>query len=191
MRPGALGYNMNMRITVGTTNKVKLQAVHEAVALYPRIFPKPKIISIDVPVALYGHPKTLEETIGGALERAKKAFDTCSYSIGLEGGLMEAPYTRHGFLETGACAIYDGERYYLGLGPAFEWPGQITEFILQNKGDASQAFKQLGFTKEDKLGMEKGGILGLLTDNRITREALTKTSIIMALIQLEKSHFYR
>ena len=103
---------------------------------------------------------------------------------------MEVPFTKTGFMEVGACAIYDGTNFFLGLSPAFEWPQKVTDLILNNKADGSQAFKQLGLTKHEKLGAVEGGIVGVLTGGKLTREDFTKYSIIMALTQLEKPEFF-
>lgn len=180
-----------MEIKVGSKNIVKVQAVRDAVVLYPDLFPDPNVIGVDVNVELFGHPKSINETIEGAIKRAKESFNDCSYSFGLEGGLIEVPYTKSGFMEVGACAIYNGKDVYLGLSPAFEWPVRVTEMILSGEADGSQAFKKLGYTKHEKLGAIEGGIGGFLTNGRLTREGFTQYSIIMALIQLEKPELYR
>ena len=179
-----------MKINVGSKNQTKVTAVKEAVALYPSLFPNPEVIGVDIDVELYGHPKNIEETVNGAIERAKKAFTNCDYSFGLEGGLLEVPLSKTGYMEVGVCAIYDGKNFHLGLSPAFEWPKSVTDLILSGKADASQAFKQLGLTTDEKLGAAKGGIIGFLTEGRLTREDFTRYSIIMALIHLEHpEHF--
>jgi len=179
-----------MRIKTGSKNQTKIKAVEQAVALYPKLFPNPEIIGVDVEVELYGHPKNIKETVEGAIERAKKAFINCDYSFGLEGGLLEVPFTKTGYMETNVCAIYDGENYHLGLAPAFEWPKKVTESILSGKTDASSAFKELGLTTEEKLGATEGGITGFLTHGRLTRENTLRDAIIMALIHLEHpEHF--
>lgn len=180
-----------MRINVGSKNKTKVKAVEDAINLYPGLFPKPETIGVNVNVPLFGHPKNLKETVQGAITRAKEAFIDCDYSFGLEGGLMEVPFSATGFMEVGVCAIYDGKKIYLGLAPAFEWPKKVTDLILSNKADASQAFKKLGLTHHEKLGAVKGGIIGFLTNSKLTREDFTKYSIIMALVHLEKPEFYR
>src|SRR5258708_4547627 len=159
-----------MKIHVGSKNQTKIQAVRDTLRLYPILFPHPEIIGIDVHVPEFGHPKNIKETVQGAIERAKKAFSDCAYSFGIEGGLMEVPFTKSGFMEVGACAIYDGKNMYLGLGPGYEWPHGVTDLIVSGKADGSQAFKQLGYTKHEKLGAEKGGIIGYLTEDRLTRE---------------------
>jgi inosine/xanthosine triphosphatase len=179
-----------MKIHVGSQNQTKIQAVHDAVTLYPKLFPNPQITGINVRIELFGHPKNLDETIEGAIDRAKQAFSNCDYSFGIEGGLLQVPYTKMGYMETGVCAIYDGKNTYLGLGPAYEWPPKVTEKILNGEADGSQAFKQLGYTHHEKLGAVKGGITGMLTKGRLTREDFTKYSIIMSIIQLENPEYY-
>jgi len=180
-----------MKINVGSKNQTKIQAVRDALRLYPKLFPNPEIIGMDITVPLFGHPKSLDETVQGAIKRAKEASVDCEYSFGLEGGLMEVPSSKTGFMEVGACAIFDGKNIYLGLSPAFEWPKKVTELIVNGKADASQAFKQLGLTEHEKLGAVKGGVINILTQGRLTREDFTKYSIIMALILLEKPEYYK
>lgn len=180
-----------MKIIVGSKNEIKINAVNEVLALYPDMFPDPDIVGVDAGVELYGHPTTLKETVEGAIDRAKKVFGDCDYSFGLEGGLLEVPLTKSGYMEINICSIYNGSDIFLGLSPAFEWPEDVTKMILSGKADGSQAFKQLGLTKEDKLGAIKGGIAGILTKGRLTREELIKTSVIAALIRLENPEYYR
>lgn len=181
-----------MKLNIGSKNQTKIQAVKDAVALYPKLFPTPEIIGMDVNIELYGHPKNIKETVKGAVQRAKYAFTNCNYSFGIEGGLMEVPFTKTGFMEIGACVIYDGKEIHIGLSPAYEWPTEVTKMIVSGKADASQAFNKLSFTHHEKLGAQPGGIIGFLTEGRLTREDFTKYSIITALIQLEKpEYFYR
>src|SRR3990167_10844578 len=179
-----------MKINVGSKNQTKITAVEEAAALYPKLFPDPEIAGVNIELELYGHPKSIKETVEGAIERAKKAFINCDYSFGLEGGLPEVPFTKTGYMETNVCAIYDGKNVHLGLAPAFEWPRKVTELILSGKADASQAFKELGLTTEGKLGATEGGITGFLTHGQLTRENTLRDAIIMALIHLQHpEHF--
>ena len=178
-----------MKINVGSKNKTKLQSVIDAVSLYPKLFPSAEIVGVDVVVEEFGHPKNLDETVRGAIARAKNAYPGGDYSFGLEGGLMEVPHTKSGFMEVGACAVYDGKNIVLGLSPAFEWPKGVTELILEGKADGSQACRQLGITEHEKIG-EEGGIIKLLTHGKMVRQDYTKLSIMMALVQLEKPELY-
>ena len=181
----------DMKINVGSKNKTKVQAVNDAVKLYPNLFPEAEVVGMEVQIEEFGHPKTIKETVEGAIERAKKAFQECNYSVGLESGLIEVPHTKTGYMEIGACAIYDGKNTHLGLSPAFEWPLKVNEMIISGEADASQAFYKLGLTKHEKLGAVDGGIIGHLTTQKLTREDFTKYSIIMALVQLERPELYK
>lgn len=180
-----------MRINVGSQNQTKVAAVEEAVKLYPQLFSDAQVKGVKIEIEEFGHPKSLGATVKGAKDRAKKAFIDCDYSFGIEGGLMKVPHTKHKYMETGVCAIYNGKAFSIGIAPAIAWPPKVLELILSNQADGSQAFHRLGYTKHKKLGAQKGGILGVLTEGRMTREAFTKYSIISALIQLEKPEFYK
>lgn len=179
-----------MKIHVGSTNKLKIKAVEDAVILYPKLFPNPEIIGIDVNVPIFGHPKNIRETVEGAIKRAKDAFKNCDVSFGLEGGLIKVPYTETGYMETGVCAVYNGKKLFFGLSPSYEWPKAVTELILSGKADGSQAFRELGLTHHEKLGAVKGGIIGVLTQNKMTRENFTTSSIMMALVKLDNPEIY-
>lgn len=180
-----------MKINVGSKSQLKLNAVKETLALYPDLFPNADIVGVEAGNDLFGHPKNLKECVEGAIDRAKNSFVDCDLSFGIEGGLMDVPYTRTGSMEVGVCAIYDGKNTYLGLSPAFEWPAEVNEMIMSGKADASQAFKLAGHTNEEKLGAMPGGIAGFLTKGRMTREVQTKYSIITALVQLENKEIYK
>ncbi len=178
-----------MKINVGSKNKIKIQAVKDAVALYPKIFPNAEVVGVDVNVEQFGHPKNAKETIDGAVARAKAAFTDCDYSFGIEGGLLAMPI-ESGYMQADVCAIYNGKTVALGFSPVFEWPKEVLKLILEGKVDASKAFKDLNLTHHEKLGAEDGGLTGMLTDQRMPREDYIKYGIIMALIQFEKPELY-
>jgi len=175
-----------MKINVGSKNQVKVQAVADTIKLYPKVFIDPQVSGIDVKVEEFGHPNNINEIFKGAIERAKNAFHNCDYSFGLEGGFIEVKDCPSGYMEISGCVIFDGKNKYFGLSSAFEWPINVTKFVLEGKGDASLAYRELGYTSVQKRGAEKGGILGELTNFRLTREDQIKQSIIMAMIYLEK-----
>lgn len=179
-----------MKIHIGSENELKVRAVRNALSLYPALFPEFELVPMKVPLELFGHPASLDATISGAVERAKAAFGVCSYSIGVEGGLLEAPAAQTGHFEIEVCAIYDGSRLSLGLSSGFEWPPEVTGMIVRGEADASQAFRQLGLTPEEKLGAVEGGILGVLTHGRMTRERQIEQAVITAMIRIERAELY-
>ena len=180
--------NKVKKVNVGSKNATKVEAVSE-------VFRKAKFFSEGVEVAgveisgdKYGHPQTLEKTVTGAIDRAKQAFKDCDYSVGIEGGLMEVPHTKSGFMEVAVCAIYDGKTFHLGLSPACEWPKKVTELILKGL-DGSQALREAGFTNHDKIGTAEGGIY-ILTKGLTTRKEYNAAAVLMALIHLENPEHY-
>jgi len=176
-----------MKIHVGSKNETKLAAVWECLKNYPA-FSGADIVAQEVSVEEFGHPKTLKETVDGAIARAKAAYEGADLSIGLEGGLMAVPETKTGYMEISVCAIYDGKDIHLGLSSGYEWPQEVTNLILQGM-DGSQALKQAGITDHPKIGTAQGGIW-FLTDGQMTRKDLLKQSLVSALIHLQHPEWY-
>lgn len=177
-----------MRIGVGSKNKTKVTAVEESIAGYP-LFADAIVEGVSVQVEEFGHPKNLEETVSGAIDRAKQAYPGHTFGFGIEGGLMEVPHTKSGYMEVAACAIYDGTTIHLGLSPACEWPKSVTERILTEGLDGSQAMKAEGLTSEDKIGSQKG-FIDIVTKGRMDRTTFNKMAVMMALAHLENPELY-
>jgi len=177
-----------MLVLVGSTNVTKIESVRAAFALHER-FKHADIQGVSVNNPEFGHPKSLEETVEGAMERAKQAFADCDYAIGIEGGLMAVPHSKTGFMEVGACAIFDGTAYHLGLSPAMEWPKVALDGILNKGLDGSQALKEAGLTDHDKIGTASG-IISLLTDGAVDRTMQNKLAVQMALSHLLHPELY-
>ena len=177
-----------MRVNVGSKNQTKVQAVAEALQNH-RMFENGEVIGVDVVTEQFGHPITLPVIVRGAMDRARKAFMDCDYSFGIEGGLIEVPETKSGYMEVAVCAIYDGSRFHLGLSPAYEWPKTVTDLIVQKGLDGSQALREAGFTNHEKIGTAEGGIW-ILTKGKINRKDYNKLAVMMALIHLENKEHY-
>lgn len=177
-----------MKIKVGTKNKSKLEAVEEIVKEYPHLADF-EIEGIEVSSGVADQPRSLEETIEGAINRAKSAFLDCDYSIGLESGWMAVPKTKSGYMDVCVCAIYDGKECHLGLSSAWEFPDpSITDSIINGGLDTTQAVNKVGLTNNTQVGSAEGAI-GILTKGRMTRKDFTKQALRTALIHLEKFNF--
>ena len=177
-----------MRINVASKNPVKIKAVRELLA-QNALFLKAEINSLDVSPNVSEQPKSLEETINGAINRAKAAFRDCDYSFGIEAGIMPVPQTKTGYMNFCVCAIYDGRQCHLGLSGAFEFPIKVTKIILERGVDANEAFYLSGLTEKRKIGSEEG-IIGFLTKGKLMRKEYTKQAIQMALVHLENPELY-
>ena len=177
-----------MRVNVGSKNQTKVGAVTEAI--HATAFLKDaEVIPADVVIEEFGHPIGMDQVTGGAMERARQSFRNCIYSFGIEGGLVAVPHTQSGYMEVAACAIYDGDRFYLGLSPAYEWPKKVTDLIVNHGRDGSQALREAGFTDQEKIGTAGGGIF-ILTKGRMNRLTYNKLAVEAALIQLENREHY-
>lgn len=173
-----------MKIIVGSKNKIKVEAVEEVLKNYPHLR-EAEVLAIEAKSEVADQPKSLEETITGAMNRAKNAFDNCDYSFGLESGLMTVPNTKSGFMDVCVCAIYDGEEFHLGLSSAWEAPKMVTEHMIMGGLDMTQAALKAGYSSNPNLGAAEG-LVGVVTKGRLTRKEYTKQSIVTALIHLEK-----
>lgn len=171
-----------MKIRVGSGNKVKVDAVQDIVQEYPHL-KDAEVISIPTESDVSDQPQTLKETVRGATNRAKKIFNNCDYSVGLESGLMHVPQTKSGRMDVCVCAIYDGNEFHIGLSSAWEAPKSVMKYIDEGS-DMNEAAQKAGLTNSPDVGSQEG-LVGIMTKGRLTRKAYTMESIRTALIHLE------
>lgn len=172
-----------MRINSGSKNKIKIDALKEILFDYP-YFKNAEIEAVEAPSGVDNQPKSLEETISGAMNRAKKAFANCDYSFGLESGLMAVPHTKTGFMDVCVCAIFDGKEFHFGLSSAWEVPASVVRYILEDGLDMNEAAVKAGLTDNPKVGSAEG-LIGIMTEGRLPRKEYTKEAIRMALIHMD------
>lgn len=175
-----------MKINVGSANQIKVDAVKEKISEYD-FLKNAQVLGIEVSSDVDGQPKTLDDTIKGAMNRAKNSFKDCDLSVGLESGLMVVPYTKSGFMDVCACAIFDGKEYYLGLSSAFEYPQKVMDLVHKEGLNISEAFFKTGLTTNTYVGYAEGAI-GILTKGRLLRKEYTKQAVTTALIHLENNY---
>jgi len=172
-----------MQINIGTKNPVKVSALQEIIKEYAHLADA-EIVPCDVSSDVSDQPKSLEETIIGATNRAKNAFKDCVYSFGIESGLMSVPSTKSGLMDVCVCAIYDGSELHLGLSSAWEVPQSVTNLMINDGLNMTDAALQAGYSTNPKLGSAEG-LIGIVTKGRLTRNAYTKESIRTALIHID------
>ncbi len=168
------------RIYVASLNRNKIQAVQD-------VFPSHLAKGIACRSGVSEQPLSLEEIIEGAIFRAKSVFGDCEYSVGIEDGIAQVPQTQSGYMNFCCCAIYDGKRVYLGLGPAFEYPPQCTKRVVDEGVTISEAFTPI--SDKPEIGYEEG-IIGWLTKGRMNRKDYTKFAVEMARIQMDNAELY-
>ena len=178
-----------MKINVGTTNQVKVDAVREILKSY-KMFSGAEVIGIHASSEVPGQPISLDQTVSGAINRAINSFDNCDYSFGIESGLTEVPYTKTGYLDFCACSIYDGKQHHLGLSCGIEFPPGVIKRIFEENVEIDEACFREGITDNRKIGRAEG-LIGILTKGRISRKEYTQQAIQMALVHLENPELYR
>jgi len=161
-----------MKIRIGSKNGVKVGAVAEVLALYDDLR-EAEIFAEEVDSVVSAQPKSIDETMLGAMNRARGVFKDCTHSFGIESGLMVVPNTKTGYMDVCVCAIYDGKEFSFGLSSALEFPREVTRLIFNEKVDATQAFNKAGLTTDPQIGSAEG-VIGILTKGRLTRKDYTK-----------------
>src|SRR5659263_36449 len=135
------------RILVASLNTNKIDAVREVFIDY-------EITGIACKSGVREQPMYLVEIIRGAIIRARSVFEDCEYSAGIEDGISQVPGAKSGYMNFCACAIYNGEQIFLGLGPAFEYPPDCTRRVVDEGITISEAFIPL--TEKPDIGYEEG-----------------------------------
>ncbi len=178
-------------LAVGSTNGPKVRAVQEILKEYP-FLSSAVVVPIAVQSEVADQPMSLEETILGAKNRAENSFKSvldARFSVGIEGGLMPAIGSQTGFIHMCVCSIYNGKRHHIGLSTGFEIPPDVLRLILEKNMDLSQACFHAGITDHPQIGAQEG-LIGILTNGRVTRQLYCRESIIAALVQLENAHWF-
>lgn len=171
-----------MLIHVGSTNPNKIGAVEDVLSGIPA-FSEAEIKGRDVSSGVSDQPLDLAETIRGATNRAKAAFEGADLGIGIEGGMMEAPGA--GPMNVQVCAVFDGTTVHHGMSSAFSLPADIVEVMTTKTVELDAAVYQLGYSTSQKIGKE-GGLIGLLSDGRMTRRDLCMQAVATAMIHVRK-----
>lgn len=169
-----------MIIRVGSGNPVKLEAIR---AVMEERFPGAVFRPVKVASGVSDQPIGLAETLRGAGNRARAAFGECDLSVALESGLVEVPETATGYMNLTACAIFDGREMYMGLGPAFELPQDVTRLVVEEGLELDPAVRRAGLTDNERIGYAQG-IIGILSRGRVTRADYSRPAVSMALVRM-------
>lgn len=177
-----------MKVNVGSKNITKVQAVEETLLDFPE-FLNAKVSSVAVDSGVHKQPKNIEQTVQGAMNRARNAFNDCDLSVGLESGLMEVPNTKSGYMDITMCAIYDGKNFHLGGSSAFEYPKSMINLVFNKDYEIDEAAKEMGFSHDSSIG-EREGMIGVLTNGKLDRKGYSKQAVLTALIHLLNPEHY-
>ena len=154
-----------MDFIIGTTNKAKL---HACEAVLKQYFPHSKITGISVSSDVSDQPFGDEETLEGALNRARKASENGEFAvgIGLEGGVRFVNKQLY-ICNWGALHLPDGSSFTAG-GAQIELPIDIAREIQDGKELGPVIEKHF---RKDNIRHNEGA-MGILTNGTISRTDL-------------------
>ena len=98
--------------------------------------------------------------------------------------MYPVPEVETKYMDASICAIYDGEKYYIGFSPSFEYPQTVVDRVLDGE--------ELGYMEDIFGNTAKGrkGAIGVLTDGRVYRDELEEYAVIMALTKIVSKDIY-
>ncbi|WP_285765876.1 DUF84 family protein [Peribacillus sp. SI8-4] len=147
-----------MKIAVGSKNPAKIQAVLD-------VYEEAEIISLQVASGVSDQPFSDEETMEGAVTRARNCLvhSDADIGIGLEGGVVNMKQGMF-LCNWGAMATRDGSVFVAG-GARVPLPEMVAEQLLHGEelGPVMDAF-----TMQANVSKKEGAI-GVFTNEWITR----------------------
>lgn len=172
-----------IQYALGTTNQAKHAAVKMATGKEP--------ICLSVPSGVADQPLSEDETICGAIHRAKQVLakvPEATIGLGLEGGLTyDETYTQQWYLIS-ICAAWDGEQLFLGKGLAFPVPNQVGERVKHEQIELRTVIDEWSGSTDSN---HKGGAYGLFTNNRIVRTNVFCDAVVAALTPFHSIYYQR
>ena len=174
-----------MKIAVGSTNPTKVEAARRAAA---KVWPGCAVVAVAVPSGVGEQPMSDDETIHGAVNRARNALaavDGAQIGMGVEGGVHD---TDHGMFVTGWAAVVD-RNGTLGIGAG----GRL--LLPETLARRIRAGEELGPVMDEMSGRRNvkhgEGVIGIFTNGLIERTAALEIALTYALARFITPENYR
>lgn len=152
-----------MIIAVGSNNPAKVEAVRNCFT--DKCY---SVVPVDVPSGVSNQPFSDEETIEGAINRAKSSLlaGNANMGIGLEGGVVKTAYGL--FLCNWGALVVEGEEPIIAGGARIKLPAEISERLMNGE--------ELGpvmddYTKQNNV-RHKEGAIGIFTKDAVSRSQM-------------------
>ncbi|MFC2175039.1 inosine/xanthosine triphosphatase [archaeon] len=165
-----------MKIAVGSERKAKQEGVRKAFAHYYDGF---EVVSVKCSSGVSDQPMTDDETMEGAINRARAALEHGDLGVGIESGIKPVKHSINGYLNTTWCAIIDKDDFLsVGSSPDFEYPKKIVEEALAGTEVSASAAELFGV---DELSLKESGVVGELTRGVCPRSDYIYLAVLMAI----------
>lgn len=173
-----------MNVVVGSKNPVKLNATRNILGW---IYGDITVSSTNVDSGVPDQPFGLDQTVKGAVNRAKNAFsEEFDLSVGIESGLLMVPETLTGYIDLQWCAIYDGNNITIGASSGFEYPPSVIKEVLNGVEVGDVMDKVTGV---NDLGQKKGAV-SYLSRDMLNRTENTEECVLTAMIPRMNNDIY-
>jgi inosine/xanthosine triphosphatase len=176
---------MSKFIVVASKNPVKVQA---ALSGFQRMFPEEHFITqtVSVPSLVADQPLSDQETLQGALNRARLAQQqtpSADYWVGIEGGIGNLGEEMTAFAW---IVVLDKNQCGKSRTGTFFLPPEVTRLVQAGKelGEADDIIFQRANSKQEN------GAVGLLTGNVVERAGLYEQAVVLALIPFRNPTLY-
>lgn len=182
--------NKPVKIIVASRNPVKLEAVRQGFESMG--FAYPDITGINVSSGVSDQPITDDETLVGAKNRAenlRKEFPDADFRIGIEGGIQahDNHYEAFAWIYISWNKVQDSaEGFGQSRTSSFQLPPAVKQ--LMQEGHELGTANDLIFGQSNS--KQKGGAVGILTNNTITRTQLYRQAVQLALIPYQNRNIY-
>ncbi|MFZ2200078.1 MAG: inosine/xanthosine triphosphatase [Microgenomates group bacterium] len=170
-----------MKVVVGSKNPVKVGAVEEAFRKY---WPDCIVEGVEALSGVSEQPRSEEETINGAINRAKNSIGDNDYGVGVEGGVC---VINNKMFDCAWVAIIDKtEKIGLSGGLYFELPDKIAQKI-QKGGELGPIMNEM--TGEENV-KQKMGAIGIFTKGELDRKQAYVQIVLSALIKFVSPEWF-
>jgi len=173
-----------VRIVVASKNPVKIDAVKEGLSVF--FNDSVEVLGISVGSEVSDQPMSNAETLLGAENRVKNAqvqFPGYNFYVGIEGGVEE---TVSGLMAFAWVVISKDGKTGKARTSSFFLPPEVVRLVYQGMelGDADDRV----FAKSNS--KQQNGVVGLLTNDVITRKSLYMPAVQMAFIPFLNPELY-
>jgi len=191
-------------LMLGTKNSAKVRGVQAAFTDIQEALQAPDLSltetwTCQVDTGVSDEPWGFPSTVQGAQNRAQAAYANlmkghtpCSpehltLGIGVESGFIEVTPVTFTLYNFDVCALFDGQAYFLGISPGFEYPRRLVRNIFLHRQPFQQARQYITTTAEVE---QQAGLIGVLAGGFIDRAEMTRLATRLALIRYLQRHDY-
>jgi inosine/xanthosine triphosphatase len=193
-------------LMLGTKNAAKIRGVQTAFADIRADLQAPNLALWDtwtypVDTGVSDEPWGFASTVHGAQNRAQAAYahlmrgetldpmplGQVAFGIGVESGFIDVTPVTFTLYNFDVCALFDGQAYYLGISPGFEYPRRLVRNIFFHRQPFQQARQYISTTADVE---QQAGLIGVLAGGHIDRPEMTRLATRLALIRYLQRHDY-